>query len=114
MFFFFVGGVTQQVRQVLKPGAGRCIVCGSRADLVEYEKVLKLFFIPVWKWPGKEPLMHCNNCDLFFPPSFSLPPPPRESSRSPVSMISDTLRCQFCDRDVDPEFRFCPYCGSAL
>nr|DAD24604.1 TPA_asm: hypothetical protein HUJ06_026068 [Nelumbo nucifera] len=34
-------------------GAGRCINCGSVADLVEYEKVLKVFFIPVWCWPGK-------------------------------------------------------------
>ncbi|KAJ0085464.1 hypothetical protein Patl1_08367 [Pistacia atlantica] len=96
MFFFFVGGVNQQVSQVLKSGAGRCINCGSRADLVEYEKVLKAFFVPVWKWPGKEPLMHCNNCNLFFPPALY------------------DVRCRFCDRAVDPEFRFCPFCGSAL
>ncbi|KAJ0024983.1 hypothetical protein Pint_08177 [Pistacia integerrima] len=96
MIFFFVGGVNQQVSQVLKSGAGRCINCGSRADLVEYEKVLKVFFVPVWKWPGKEPLMHCNNCNLFFPPALS------------------KSGCRFCDRVVDPEFRFCPFCGSAL
>ncbi|XP_059630234.1 uncharacterized protein LOC132273255 [Cornus florida] len=112
MFFFFVGGVEQQVRQVLKSGAGRCIRCGSRADLVEYEKVLKLFFVPAWKWRGKEPLMRCNNCNLFFPPSFSLPPP--TDSSPPRTAVPDVLRCQFCSREVDPEFRFCPFCGSAL
>lgn len=103
MFFFFVGGLEQQARQVLKSGAGRCIACGSRADLVEYEKVLKLFFVPVWRWPGKEPVMRCNDCNLFFPQPLSPPPPEKEAA----------LRCGFCAREVDPAFRFCPFCGSA-
>ncbi|KAK1555818.1 hypothetical protein Q3G72_031729 [Acer saccharum] len=104
MFFFFVGGVNQQVRQVLKSGAGKCISCGSSADLVEYDKVLKLFFVPVWKWPAKDPLMYCDNCNLFFPPHF-----PKTTAHS-----SDVLRCRFCDRAVEPDFRFCPFCGSSL
>lgn len=107
MFFFFVGGIEQQVRQVLKSGAGTCIMCGSRADLVEYEKVLKLFFVPVKRWPAKEHLMHCNNCGLFFPPPIA---PPAD----PLPAVADGLRCQFCSREVDYDFRFCPYCGSAL
>ncbi|XP_022861458.1 uncharacterized protein LOC111381846 [Olea europaea var. sylvestris] len=112
MFFFFVGGLEQQARQVLKSGAGRCIACGSPADLVDYEKVLKLFFVPVWRWPGKQPLLHCSNCKLFFPESFS--PPPPSSTEIPVEVKRDALRCQFCAREVDPGFRFCPFCGSAL
>ncbi|XP_044511411.1 uncharacterized protein LOC123229568 [Mangifera indica] len=111
MFFFFVGGVNQQVRQVLKSGAGRCINCGSGADLVDSEKVVKVFFVPVWKWPGKEPLMHCKNCNFFFPPALSNTV---ESESVLPSVYSDDLRCRFCDRVVDPEFRFCPFCGSAL
>lgn len=109
MFFFFVGGVEQQVRQVLKYGAGRCIACRSPADLVEYDKVLKLFFVPVWRWPGKEPVMFCKNCNLFFPRSYSLPPPPTADS-----VVPDVLRCRFCDRAVEPDFSFCPFCGTAL
>ena len=111
MFFFFVGGVEQQVRQVLKYGAGRCISCGLPADLVEYEKVLKLFFVPVWRWPGKDHLMHCNNCKLFFPQSYSLPPPKPDSLPPDLSVSS---RCRFCNRLVEPDFRFCPFCGSSL
>ncbi|RVW17750.1 hypothetical protein CK203_071681 [Vitis vinifera] len=102
MFFFFVGGLEQQVRQVLKSGAGKCINCGSRADLVDYEKVLKLFFVPVWRWPGKEPLMHCPDCFLFFPPPTRTGP------------LLDVLRCASCGRPVESNFRFCPFCGSAL
>ncbi|KAL6217117.1 hypothetical protein ACLB2K_010334 [Fragaria x ananassa] len=108
MFFFFAGGVEQQVRQVLKSGAGRCIACRSPADLVDYEKVLKLFFVPVWRWPGKEPLMHCNNCKLFFPQNYALPPPREDST------AEELLRCRVCDRRVEAEFSFCPYCGSAM
>ncbi|KAL3840015.1 hypothetical protein ACJIZ3_024606 [Penstemon smallii] len=108
MFFFFVGGLEQQSRQVLQSGVGRCIACGSRADLVEYDKVLKLFFVPVWRWPGKQPLMHCDNCNLFFPQSFSAPPPPPSL---PEHMKKE---CQFCARQVEPGFRFCPFCGSSL
>ena len=107
MFFFFAGGVEQQVRQVLKSGAGRCIVCRSPADLVEYDKVLKLFFVPVWRWPGKEPSMYCNNCKLFFPHSYALPP-------RTETTVPEALRCRFCDRPVESEFSFCPFCGSAL
>ncbi|CAN4099612.1 unnamed protein product [Withania somnifera] len=107
MFFFFVGGLEQQARQVLKSGVGRCIACGSPADLVEYDKVLRNFFLPVWRWPGKEPAMYCNDCKLFFPQS--LTPPPWSSAGVP-----GVLRCQFCRREVDAHFPFCPSCGNAL
>ncbi|KAJ1376411.1 Zinc-ribbon 15 [Sesbania bispinosa] len=110
MFFFFVGGIEQQVRQVLKSGVGRCINCSSRTDLVEYDKVLKLFFVPVWRWPGKDPLLFCQNCKFFFPQSYSLPPPPPNGDAT----LPDALRCRFCQREVAAEFSFCPYCGSEL
>nr|DAD32321.1 TPA_asm: hypothetical protein HUJ06_011172 [Nelumbo nucifera] len=70
-----------------------------------------VFFVPVWCWPGKEPAMYCNCCSLFFPQSFSLSPHP--SSTSPPS-LSDVLRCHSCSCIVEPEFSFCPLCGSAL
>ncbi|XAR62804.1 hypothetical protein NMG60_11017685 [Bertholletia excelsa] len=92
MLFFFVRGLGQQGRQVLEAGAGR---------------MLKFFFIPAWRWPGKDPLLHCNNCNLFFPQKFSLPKPP-------ISAVLDILRCHFCSREVDPRFRFCPFCASAM
>ncbi|CAA0840827.1 Unknown protein [Striga hermonthica] len=110
MIFFFVGGLQQQARQVLKSGAGRCVVCGSLADLVEYDKVLKLFFVPVWRWPEKDPMMRCQSCNLIFPPS-PPPPPPQPPEKEAVEAA---LRCQFCARQVDAAFRFCPFCGSAL
>ncbi|KAH1100327.1 hypothetical protein GYH30_035476 [Glycine max] len=73
MFFFFVGGLPQELRQVLKSGVGKCTCCANnRVDLVNYDKVLKLFFVP------------------------------------------GALRCRLCDRAVEADFRFCPFCGSEL
>ncbi|KAL2892972.1 Ecto-NOX disulfide-thiol exchanger 1 [Bienertia sinuspersici] len=76
-----------------------------KADLVTSENVLKVFFVPVWKWPAKKPLLHCNNCNLFFPESLSLPP----STTSSSSPDFDVLRCHGCSRVVEPEYRFCPF-----
>uniref|UniRef100_A0A0D3G822 Zinc-ribbon 15 domain-containing protein n=1 Tax=Oryza barthii TaxID=65489 RepID=A0A0D3G822_9ORYZ len=64
MFFFFVGGVEQGAGRVLKEAAGRCLRCGGAADLVETEKVLKLFFVPVKRWPGKDPAYLCGEYPL--------------------------------------------------
>ncbi|CAO2821153.1 unnamed protein product [Amaranthus hypochondriacus] len=108
MFFFFVGGVQQQVNQVLKTGVGRCINCGNNTDLVKYDSVLKVFFVPIWKWPGKNPMLHCNSCNLFFPESFSLPP------KTTSSDIDDLRYCQSCARVVEADYRFCPFCGVSL
>ncbi|XP_038988832.1 uncharacterized protein LOC113462447 [Phoenix dactylifera] len=122
MFFFFVGGLEQQAGRVLKESAGRCIRCGSYADLVEYEKVLKLFFVPVWRWPGKEPTFYCRDCSFLFPRSLPSGPSSAaddgrggfldEGARRPS--VADALRCYSCDRVVEPHFRFCPFCGAAL
>jgi hypothetical protein len=101
MFFFFVGGVEQGAGQVLKEAAARCLRCGGTADLVETEKVLKLFFVPVWRWPGKDPAYLCRECGLLAPG----PSPP---------LMPRGERCGVCSRAVDPQFRFCPFCGSAL
>ncbi|KAK9162255.1 hypothetical protein Syun_003157 [Stephania yunnanensis] len=111
MFFFFFGGLERQVRQVLKPGSGPCIFCGSRADLVHYENVLKVFFVPVWRWPAKDPLMHCTNCAAFFPPHSAAA---ATADTTPTTLLDDALRCPNCSRVVDSEFRFCPFCGLSL
>ncbi|KAL2317810.1 hypothetical protein Fmac_031686 [Flemingia macrophylla] len=113
MFFFFVGGLQNEVRQVLKSGVSGCTYCGNRLDLVNYDKVLKLFFVPVWRSPAKDPLLYCSNCRNFFP---SLPHahPAADDDQSPPPTLPDSLRCRFCHRAVEPHFRFCPFCGYEL
>ncbi|XP_062232562.1 uncharacterized protein LOC133929811 [Phragmites australis] len=110
MFFFFVGGVEQGAGRVLKEAAGRCLRCGGAADLVETEKVLKLFFVPVRRWPGKDPAYLCRECGLLAPGS----PLGAEPGPPPPPLLPRDARCGACSRAVDPQFRFCPFCGSAL
>ncbi|KAJ3707679.1 hypothetical protein LUZ61_011384 [Rhynchospora tenuis] len=69
MFFFFVGGVEPAVLRILKEAAGRCLRCSGDADLVKTLKVLKLFFVPVWRWKSKDPMYYCRDCSLLFPHS---------------------------------------------
>jgi RNA polymerase subunit RPABC4/transcription elongation factor Spt4 len=57
--------------------------------------------------------MHCNNCNLIFPQSFSHTPPKSDYSL-PRAVVPESLRCHFCDRVVESEFKFCPFCGSSL
>ena len=106
MFFFFVGGVEQGAGRLLKEAAGRCLRCGGTADRVETEKALMLFFVPVWRWPGKDPAYLCRECGLLVPGSLGAEPGP--------SLLQREARCGACSRAVDPQFRFCPFCGSAL
>ncbi|KAJ0972021.1 hypothetical protein J5N97_019980 [Dioscorea zingiberensis] len=107
MFFFFVGGLEQQAGRVISERVGRCIRCGSAADLVEREKVLKLFFVPVWRWRSEARDFYCRDCGLLWPQSM-------ESFDEKQRSIEGVLRCGNCDRVVESEFKFCPFCGSEL
>ncbi|KAH7685429.1 hypothetical protein IHE45_04G038500 [Dioscorea alata] len=107
MFFFFVGGLEQQAGRVIAERAGRCIRCGSAADLVESEKVLKLFFVPVWRWRSGGQGFYCRDCGLLWPHAL-------EDSGEKRRMIEGVLKCGNCERVVEPEFKFCPFCGSDL
>ncbi|KAJ0963542.1 hypothetical protein J5N97_028664 [Dioscorea zingiberensis] len=48
IFFFFVGGLEEQAGKVIIERVGQCI-SGSVAHLVECGKVLKLFFVLLWR-----------------------------------------------------------------
>ncbi|KAJ3707681.1 hypothetical protein LUZ61_011386 [Rhynchospora tenuis] len=111
MFFFFVGGVEPAVGTILKEAAGRCLRCGGAADLVETQKVLKLFFVPVWRWQSKDPMYYCRDCSFLFPHSL---PTEGGEEREASYFPRVSSKCRACARGVDPKFRFCPYCGSSL
>ncbi|KAK3021486.1 hypothetical protein RJ639_045869, partial [Escallonia herrerae] len=57
--------------------------------------------------PGQRAAHALRQLRPLLPPFFSPPPPP-------LPAAPDVLRCQFCAREVDAEFNFCPFCGSAL
>ncbi|KAJ3676131.1 hypothetical protein LUZ60_003543 [Juncus effusus] len=117
MFFFFIGGLDQVAGKVLKAAAGRCLRCGGSADLVESEKVLKLFFIPVYKWRSEDRMFYCRDCSFLSPDA--VPLRGEEGEEREAGAVSNFPRgeggnCRACARSVDRSFRFCPYCGNPL
>ncbi|KAH7283074.1 hypothetical protein KP509_35G059700 [Ceratopteris richardii] len=91
MFFFFVGGVRQ------------------RANIVTYDNVLEILFIPVWRWLGKGNALHCENCGFLIPHGHFLPSTKDKSSSLPPTPRSF---CWSCSRNLEPSFKFCPDCGA--
>ncbi|RDX62086.1 hypothetical protein CR513_59618, partial [Mucuna pruriens] len=89
-FLLFVLSLTRveaEVRQVIRR-------CGQRVNVVNYDRVLKLFFhFPVWRWPAQDPLFHCATCKRFLPYSYSLPPT-SAAPESPSPSLPDSAPSQ--------------------
>lgn len=128
VFFFFFGGVSQEVRNVIEKGVAACPRCDSEASLVNYDNVFRAFFIPIWRWSGDNPAVACDSCTFiqpleqftrlqeaalkrFKPPPTPIPLPSRE--RQDWTPSAPALRCWSCSSPVDLGFKFCPQCGSA-
>ncbi|KAG0556994.1 hypothetical protein KC19_11G093900 [Ceratodon purpureus] len=112
VFFFFVGGLTQEVRTVLKNETEICPVCKSPASLVEYDNVLRMFFVPVWKWSGDNPAVKCTSCP-FLTPSHKF----NNLRRNRPGLVEQGAKsqCWSCLSPLDSaNFKFCPYCGASL
>ena len=95
MFFFFVGGMEQGARWVVKEAAGRCLqggvellgcCCSVSAEPTKssrpstsralWKKALKLFSVPVSRWPGKDPAYLCREFGLLALGSLGAEPGP--------------------------------------
>ncbi|KAG2482135.1 hypothetical protein HYH03_018921 [Edaphochlamys debaryana] len=139
MFFFFVGGLSPQLR-VLRHLAERCGSCGERGSLrlLRSDSVLRLFFVPVWSFKGAE-FMACEACGWSSAPGAEAPAPlregqgqgqgrlreppaprlgpgpgPRLGCTAPPSAAGQGAVCHGCGRAVAADFAFCPSCGRGL
>jgi hypothetical protein len=53
------------------------------------------------------PRVLCRDCGLLAPGSLG-------AESGPSLLLPREARCGACSRAVDPQFRFCPFCGSSL
>ena len=99
--FLFIGGI--QPRKVqLDTNPRPCPRCGlTLARRVRLDHYLSLFFVPLFPVKRGRPFLECQRCgpvggvDPEGGPAPAPPPP----------------RCPACGARLEPEFRFCPYCG---
>jgi RNA polymerase subunit RPABC4/transcription elongation factor Spt4 len=103
--FFFIGGVQPKTVK-LEDHPRMCPACGLlQAYLQRVDHFLSIFFIPLLRVKKGEPMLACRSCG--------------QVSRRAEKTPGDDLRrmsaatCPRCGRSIDPEFKYCPYCGQS-
>jgi RNA polymerase subunit RPABC4/transcription elongation factor Spt4 len=98
----FIAGVTPKTT-VVDQTARLCPVCGlARARLQRIDHWLSLFFIPVFRVKKGAEFLFCDRCEQ---PVSNMPAGSGYEQDDPP----DT--CSACQRALEKDHRFCPYCG---
>lgn len=104
--FFFIGGISPK-EVVLDERPRLCPICGlAQARYKRIDHYLNLFFIPVLRVKKGEPFLMCDRCERAVA---EMGPEYHEAAEAP-----DADRCGKCGRSLQPEFRYCPHCGSPV
>ena len=104
MFFFFIGGI-QPKTVIVDKNLRICPKCGlNRATLKRTDHYLTIFFIPLFRLKKGELFLECPSCG------------PVIMDKGPAGMVDRIyiFKCPACNKEVLPEYRFCPFCGKGL
>ncbi len=104
--FFFIGGI--QPREItIDKNPRLCPSCGlTRAYFKRIDHYLSLFFIPVIPVKRGHTFLKCESCGDVSNESIS--------NGHPVIKENRKRSCGNCGRAVDPNFKYCPFCGKLL
>lgn len=104
--FFFIGGI--QPRTIdLDQQPVLCPSCGLyQARYKRVDHYISIFFIPLIRIKKGSPFLICERCGSQAPGSDkrSYNPPFRDRAGL----------CKYCGRQLDQDFRYCPFCGKEL
>jgi predicted RNA-binding Zn-ribbon protein involved in translation (DUF1610 family) len=104
--FFFIGGI-QPKTVTLDETPRICPSCGlAQARLRRIDHYLSLFFIPVFPVKRGEPVLLCDRCGA--------QSSPEEQPFGPGAPRREKTACPSCGRPLQPDFRYCPNCGSRI
>ena len=101
----FIAGITPKIKQ-LDENPRKCSGCGQhQASLKRVDHYLNLFFIPVLRVKKGEPFVLCDACCKV---------PPQHGDKSFSGSFHAQKQCPACGRELEPNFRYCPFCGKRL
>ena len=130
MFFVGIFGIEDKIKKIREDINVRCMGCGfEEATLVKIYSCFHIFFIPVLKWNEKYMII-CNNCGkkymveeedaikaeevgyIYNQKLIQLD----QEEEDTFNIINGGAkpRCSFCGRELESDFRYCPYCGQKI
>jgi RNA polymerase subunit RPABC4/transcription elongation factor Spt4 len=102
---FLIAGVSPKIK-ILDKNPKICPVCGlSRAYYKRVDHYFNLFFIPILRVKKGEPFIMCDRCERTVHEF-------KEEYGHPANR-KDAM-CHHCGKDLDKNFKYCPYCGKRL
>jgi RNA polymerase subunit RPABC4/transcription elongation factor Spt4 len=101
----FIAGISPKTK-VLDQNPRRCPICGlHQAYFKRVDHFLSLFFIPLLRIKKGDPFVMCDRCEKAIPdfdPDISTQPGHGKKN------------CLSCNRFLDQDFTYCPYCGKRI
>ena len=127
MFFIGIFGIDNKIKEIKHLTNFSCKNCNilNGAKLIKSYTFFHFFFIPLFKW-SEEYYVICNGCNF----SFSIPKDKgkaiergedveitywdlKEVNNNYGSYYT-VKRCSRCNREVENNFEYCPYCGEKI
>ena len=127
MFFIGIFGIDNKIKEIKNLTNFSCKNCNilNGAKLIKSYTFFHFFFIPLFKW-NEEYYVICNGCNF----SFSIPKDKgkaiergedveitywdlKEVNNNYGSYYT-VKRCSRCNREVENNFEYCPYCGEKI
>ena len=104
--FFLIAGV-QPKTVALDALPRRCPSCGlDQAVPKRVDHYLSVFFLPIVRVKKGSPFLQCQSCGSLSHESGEMWQGAQEGRPSE--------NCHYCGKPLDPQFRFCPFCGKSV
>jgi len=101
----FIAGISPKTK-ILDQNPRRCPICGlHQAYFKRVDHYLSVFFIPLLRVKKGDPFIMCDRCENSIP----------EFGADVSQQTGDkNITCPYCERSLDQDFKFCPYCGKLI